>query len=41
MFILQNFARRGADFEKVKGAFMVVVGNLTDCRVVIIMVAAL
>lgn len=41
MFILQNFARRGANFEKVKGTFVVVVGNLKDCRVVIIMVAVL
>jgi len=32
MFILQNFARRGFDFEKVKGVFKMVVGKLTGCR---------
>ena len=41
MFILQNFARWGANFEKVKGVFKMIVGNLTDCRTVIIMAAVL
>ncbi|WP_417149291.1 hypothetical protein [Prevotellamassilia timonensis] len=35
MFILQNFARRGLDFEKVKGVFKMVVGKLTGCRVLL------
>ncbi len=41
MFILQNFVRWGANFEKVKGVFKMIVGNLTDCRTVIIMAAVL
>lgn len=32
---LQNFARRGLDFEKVKGVFKMVVGKLTGCRVLL------